>query len=726
MEKKVLSAIPVETATADMLDLANRLDDMEHIITASLVGNNKILLLHFYEIKGLKKGNTRAAFRTFLSEDDYITQDLSVSKVKWLTSSFERMNNFAPCKWYWDDKERRGKHREIAYIRTAEEKQLMADFFKAYARKGDQFGPWTEIYRFQNEVKENRLYLKHKKETDAIDAVMEPIKDAPDEFFDWVWDAGMGNYRYLIYHEIEKGIAECECTHCKKVGLVDRESTRLRNNEKGICPFCGSRVTIKAWGKLPGEMRNERWFTYVEPTDEGFVLRHFEATREIFNNALMKGCGYKRCCEYITERKRVFYSFPKGVPCTKQYVYEYFRNTNVKRWCNDYSGNTYLPSALYPLNLPTAWEHTPMKYSAFEVLSRNAPTMPLNYNYGIKTYLANPKLEWVCKMGLNQIVKNIVEGNRGVGKINLKAKTIFEILGLTKVNTRVLQAIDGNTYHLRLLQVAQQVGHQFTPEALKGYYETFECNTDLLKQANRKASLHKLVKYIARESESYPLGESGGCWQYAYNRYREREDPRIERKRNMAKDWLEYLGWCKELRYDLDNMFIYMPKNFKAVHDRTAAEYKALQDRKAAEEKRKRDIKAAKVLTETHKAMVGIFKQSKDVDAFFVNGKGLLLLVPESSEDIRHEGQVLHHCVGTYIERVAKGETNIFFIRKEKEPDKPYYTLEWRDNKIIQCRGCNNCSMTPEVKAFTQVFEEKMLEAIKKSENSDEGKRKAG
>lgn len=47
---------------------------------------------------------------------------------------------------------------------------------------------------------------------------------------------------------------------------------------------------------------------------------------------------------------------------------------------------------------------------------------------------------------------------------------------------------------------------------------------------------------------------------YSYNRYKERTDPRIERKQNMAHDWLEYIGWCRELKYDLDNKFIYMPK----------------------------------------------------------------------------------------------------------------------------------------------------------------------
>ena len=82
MEKRKLSALPRPEATAEMVEMADRLDGMEHIVTAELVDDNKILLLNFYEVSKLKKGKTEAAFRTFLSSDDYITQDLSQSKVK--------------------------------------------------------------------------------------------------------------------------------------------------------------------------------------------------------------------------------------------------------------------------------------------------------------------------------------------------------------------------------------------------------------------------------------------------------------------------------------------------------------------------------------------------------------------------------------------------------------------------------------------------------------------
>ena len=116
--------------------------------------------------------------------------------------------------------------------------------------------------------------------------------------------------------------------------------------------------------------------------------------------------------------------------------------------------------------------------------------------------------------------------------------------------------------------------------------------------------------------------------------------------------------------------------------------------------------------------MEEIFSKNAGVDALNIKGNGLILIVPANSAAIKEEGEALHHCVGTYIERVAKGETAIFFIRREAEPDKPYYTLEWRDNKVIQCRGMNNCSVTDKVKAFVQTFEEKMNEQLKAKESA--------
>ena len=711
MNKKVLSVIPRQTATDEMLEVADRLAGLRYMVTAELVEDGATVMIHFYQTSKLKKGKRNADFRTFLSKEDYINQRLDTEKVRWLTSSLYMMNNFSLFESHWNEKWKTWDRTELVYIRSKKEKKILCDFFKEYARKEDQYAPWSAIYRFQDEVKAKRLEEKHRKETDQIDSLMETVVDAPKDFEKWVWEEAMSFSQYLAYKPIGKNLAACECTCCRKKMIIDRNKVRLRNNEKGSCPECGKRVTIKARGKMPSRIRDERWVVYVDPRNDGFVWRYFHARRIIDRMDPLK------ITEYLSEGARSFYTFKDEKPSVDIYEYTQYKQTGKLRWCHDGDKVQCGLCILYPGNLPQAWENTPLKYSALEILAKNAPTTALHYEWGLARFMEFPALEWMIKMGLNQIAEHVI--NEGIhrnynNRLNYSGKTIYDILKLNKVDTRILQQIDGNTDELRLLQVAEQIGMQFKPDQLREYYETFECNTDLIKRTKRKVSLHKLVRYIAKESENYPKGDHRGCWMGAY-RYAEKEDPRTERKQNMARDWLEYLEWCKDLKYDLDNMFIYMPKNFKKVHDRTAKEYQALQDKKAAAERKRREREAKKRMEQTKAALAEILETNgENKDAFSLKGKGLILVVPKSADDIKAEGAALHHCVGTYVERVAKGETSIFFIRKQDAPDKSYYTMEWKNDQVWQCRGLHNCDMTPEVKAFTKAFESIMLETINK------------
>lgn len=722
MDKRKLSAVPRKPATEDMLKIAERLGGMSHIVTAEKIFDNKILLLYFYEVEALRKGKTEAAFRTFLSHDDYITQDLKTQRVKWKTASFCMMDNFLLWDSRWNKEKEKYDYRQLVFIHTNEEQKMTADFFSDYAGEKEKLFPWDRVYAFQEAVKERKLAERHKKETDIIDLAMEPIKDAPKEFFDWIWEEGMKFSRYLIYKNSGKNKMECECTYCKKTGTVDRKTVRLRNNEKGVCPFCGSPVTVKAKGRLAYENKDERWFAYIDPTEDGFIFRYFLAQRSLHNDKYISNSVNKSIVEEnISELCRVIYTFPQGKPAYTGYEWNVYKQRGGYRWCPDNGKWNCGECILYPDNLPRAWEHTPMKYSGLEYLSRNAPDSLCEYENAIKVYIKYPKLEWIIKMGLNNLAVYLIYHKcrgyiRGyfskAERLNLEEDTIYKILGLNKVNTKILQKIDGGIEHLRLLQAAESIGLQFKPEQLKEYYNTFGCDTDLLKQTGRKKSLYKIVKYIVKESEKYPA-EEHGCGMSLYYGSK-RKDPKIERLRNMARDWIEYLGWCEELKYDTNNMFIYMPKNFKIVHDRTAEEYQALQDKKAAEYRKVREAAAKKAMEEMKKALAEILKENDGTDAFSIKGKGLVLVVPKTGDEIRAEGAALHHCVGGYVESVAKGETNIFFIRQADNPDKPYFTLEWKNNDIAQCRGLNNCSMPAEVKVFTQAFKKKMLDSIEK------------
>ena len=163
MEKRKLSAIAREKASEDMIEIAGRLKGMRHIVTAQMVEDNRILILTFYKISDIAKGKEGAAFRTFLSHEDYITQDLRVEKVKWLTASFSMMNEFNVYESTWDKEKNCFVRKELIFIRSNEEQELISTFFKEYTRQEDGTVPWDAVHRFQEKVKAIRLAAKHKK-----------------------------------------------------------------------------------------------------------------------------------------------------------------------------------------------------------------------------------------------------------------------------------------------------------------------------------------------------------------------------------------------------------------------------------------------------------------------------------------------------------------------------------------------------------------------------------
>lgn len=699
MNKRLLAKIPVENATENIYAFARRVSDaVDYICTVKIesVDNEKISVLNFHKATNLAKGNSTPIFRTFITHNDYITQKLSLSKAKWSSASFMYMQDYDREFGLWETNwhEKEGvTHKDSVVFATEAEKHIVEDFFKEYAQK-DDFSVWNRVVRFQQSVMKSRLNIKHKKETDAIDKVMSVLQPIPQDFYDWLWNKAFSFSQYLVYKKINRNTVECKCTHCNNITIVDRRKVHLKNNDKGICPMCGAEVTFKAFGKMACQFRDERWAVYVEKTEDGFVYRYFRAYKRYY-----KAYNTVKTEQHAYELFRSFHIYG-DIHTVRGYEWGEYKQSGKTRWCHDSGRGYHVNSVLYPGNLPRAWKHTPMNYSALEILSMNTPTEPIEYERAIFAFKRFPRLEWVIKMGLNKLASQIIydEGGRfgyHTGQIDIEGKTIYDILGLDKVRVRILQAIDGGYDELRLLQVAREVQLSLTPEQVKTYYEMFGCNTELLRQAKR-VTLHKLINYIIKESEKYPKQSNEPC----NNCYliAKKEKPDIQRKQNMAHDWLEYLGWCMALGYNLDNMFYYMPTNFKAVHDRTAVEYQAFKDKAKAKEK------------ERYNMLIKKMKEDKaDIPVFNLHDRGLFIRLPKDSAELKAEGASLHHCVGTYVDRVAKGQTIILFIRKEIAPDEPYYTLEWK-GKVVQCRGSHNCDMTDEVKRFVAMFSLKMLE----------------
>ena len=79
------------------------------------------------------------------------------------------------------------------------------------------------------------------------------------------------------------------------------------------------------------------------------------------------------------------------------------------------------------------------------------------------------------------------------------------------------------------------------------------------------------------------------------------------------------------------------------------------------------------------------------------------IVTPEDSSELIDEGISLHHCVGSYVDRVNAGKTSILFLRRVDAPDESLITIEYQDGSIKQVRGlCERLMNDKERKFFTK------------------------
>lgn len=55
---------------------------------------------------------------------------------------------------------------------------------------------------------------------------------------------------------------------------------------------------------------------------------------------------------------------------------------------------------------------------------------------------------------------------------------------------------------------------------------------------------------------------------------------------------------------------------------------------------------------------------------------GFTIVAPQSAQDLVMEGIQMHHCVGSYVDRVAEGKTLIVFVRRTDDITTPYITCQ--------------------------------------------------
>jgi hypothetical protein len=70
------------------------------------------------------------------------------------------------------------------------------------------------------------------------------------------------------------------------------------------------------------------------------------------------------------------------------------------------------------------------------------------------------------------------------------------------------------------------------------------------------------------------------------------------------------------------------------------------------------------------------FAIKNTIDKFVYSGEKYSIVSPGTIDELDIEGNVLHHCVGSYKNNVAKGKEIILFLRKNSDPKTPFYTID--------------------------------------------------
>ena len=665
MDKKTLRNIPRPVADPSYFELVKDAKKAQWLVKVEMAGD--VMQAIAWDVKELQKGKTGASLRLFFGDDDFITQDLKVAKTKWYTGKA-----YSVLGLYWWNL---APENQIMYA-DDESRKLLEERFppKDYASNKS---PWRTIEAWQEKVLDRRLADRHYRQLAPVRAMMELVPEIPEGFADFVHDQVMRTHRYLVYDgNSAVRMRSAVCTECGKHMVIDSKAVRLRIGEWGECPCCGSPVmmrTFKRWHSHESAFENAAIFQKLEG---GMILARVFRCRYTFkkegDNEVPGTIRISRE-EGTRELARVFMDGYKW----QCYEYAEYKQSGKTCWCPDMGVTNTNHAIVCTKGLRETLAGTPYRYSGLEAFQDNEPFVELPIFSYLRAYEKLPELEMVAKAGLVRLAAEVSDSyycNRNY---------IDELKKMDKQQLQIMRRTNGGCGMVYLLRDIKTFRVRMSEAEIEDYADTFGTSTKLIRRLmDMNIRPHKFTKWAKKQAGSRSHG-----------------DARREKMRNLYHDWDDYIEWCRELRYDIKDMYVVMPPDFKKAHDRVMAEVQSARDERMRKQKEKTARELKKMMDEL-----------KGMDPLQLRSKKFMIVLPSSVSDLKKEGTTLHHCVATYADRVAKGETLILFIRQISEPDTPFYTMEWRDNRVIQCRGSHNKDMTPDVKTFVTAFEKRMQE----------------
>lgn len=460
--------------------------------------------------------------------------------------------------------------------------------------------------------------------------------------------------KYLFYSYKAKR------AYCSACGESFEPTKGLKHNDMTVCPRCGATLKAKHESRI-GKLNDIIWTVWAQNDGDDLLLHYYRTITDYSND-------FRHPCVETSEQFRTliddkYHDFmwwhPQSRDGRKQ-PERWMKYAKRGIWWNSYSSNKWQPWAPYVFgDLNEAVKKSRLKYCPLDGLLKytglndDGTIDGWSIDRWLSSYIKVPQIELLFKVGFKRLTYEAA-GN-GI-EVNTSATNIKDALGITNRQVKqLLKLKDPTASEYRMIR-----DFDCSAEEARWLAKTGEKNGIgwIMKDLVKYAPLSRYIEYFGNNNL---------------------ED---------VRSYHDYIKWIVALNYDLKEWLF--PKDFQQAHDRLMEIYYIEQDKSKNEQ-------------------IALVADASDLDFQY---NGLFVRPAMSAEELRNEGQTLHHCVATYADRMARGETLIMFVRRENEPDTPFYTMEVKNNEIVQLRGSHNCAPTPEVAEFREEFE-KMLKAPK-------------
>lgn len=504
--------------------------------------------------------------------------------------------------------------------------------------------PIMEVLRWQRGVRDDQLYAKHQRALQKVREVMDTIPPLPSDLDDWIENDLLLKERYLLYTYNGKKTQDAFCTHCQKPVQLDG----MRHGKIFTCPSCGTEATALASGRISKYgFTNTHHFSIVQRYEQKHIVtRHFEVMR---NFSPTWGPSFP-----IMQQKTSVYEWVRSIDRKKgkeidQINYEWGTYKGNHR-----NGSSWIPyvnhdierERLYDRGLTEELRGTWAQYTGLDAMAKGR--IPFALDGYLYFWKKKPQIELISKAGLYQLAKDLADSRVYYGsESNFSMDTL-------KRHMPEMKKYQGGIQALRVFKQLDDAGRKLDPGEVIRFCGLAGWHGDMVLDAASHASLHKVNNYL-------------------------------EAKRGRAVDvLLDYWRMEERLGANMTETKTLFPPGLNKAHKEAVRQYNERQTEIMANGM---EIVARKL-----------------AQTYSFQADGFMIVIPQSSEDLTREGKTLSHCVRTYAEKMARGETAILFVRKVEAPDVPYFTMEIRGSRVMQLRGKNNCAPPPPVAKFEKDF----------------------